>query len=251
MKNAIRNIILVLGVSSLIFPAGATVYKDAKLRDAIERPSGQISIDSDLTEIENYLIDGAEINASGEQEALILRVATILAEDAQAMIESEKKMKLSGKNWIMYGIALPVYIVTIANKNSWFHVYRGATPELGEVIFNDIFTTLSLGQLLSGAGRAVLVGNELRLRGKHVFNIRAKTEILKMLLKHPAIDLSVKNKEGKTALDLVQESMSTISAHYATQRRLNKEIFRFTQESIKEVEALLQKKQEELGLEGV
>jgi hypothetical protein len=249
MKNAIRNIILVLGMSSLIFPASAAVYQDVKLRESIERPSGWMSINSDLAEIENYLIDGADINASGGQEALITRVATILAEDAQAMIESEKKMKLSGENWILYGAGFAVYVTTFSKKATWFDRYGRPAP--AEIICHDIFVTLSLGQLLKGAWMGVLVANEFLLRGKRVFNMRAKTEILKMLLKHPTIDLGAKNKEGKTALDIVQEFLNYISAHYATQRTLNKKLFIYTQKSMKEVQALLQRKQEELGAEGV
>jgi hypothetical protein len=211
MKKILNNFIVLCGVLSLAAPLSATTYLDMKFREAIEGNQSPWMFNSYRKKVEQYLEKGANINepnpATGETP--LLRTVSLMMSDTESYLKAQQKVNLAAKR---FTLMVPGVVGLVVGEQSG---HAGSFSTLRTYTFNTAGLVTFLYGLFHG-GKAV---KEAALRDVPLFSSMAKFELFKLFLKHPSLDLTLTNREGKTVFDLVEEYRAELAKHYDLERK--------------------------------
>lgn len=210
MKKILNNFIVLCGVLSLAAPLSATTYLDMKFREAIETDS-PVWINSYLKKVEQYLEKGANINepnpATGETP--LMRTVSAMVSDTEGVLKAQQKVNLARKRSTLM---VPGVVGLLVGGQD------GRTRSLS-TLRTYTFNTAGLVTFVYGLFNFGKAFKEAVPRDTHMFSSMAKFALFKMFLKHPSVDLTLTNREGKTVFDLVKEYRAELAKHYDLERK--------------------------------
>jgi hypothetical protein len=208
-----------------------------KFREAIEGDKSSWMLNSYLKKVEQYLEKGANINepnpATGETP--IMRTVSLMMSNAEGALRAQQKVSLALKRGTL---AVPAAIMGLVVGEQSGHTGSFST------LRNYTFNTAGLVTFVYALFNFGKVFKEAVPRDTHMFSSMAKFELFKLFLKHPSLDLTLTNREGKTVFDLVEEYRAELAKHYDLERKsiLDSVFVR----QLREMERLLEERRLEL-----
>jgi|GEM_PF-4648727 hypothetical protein len=222
MNNSLKNVIFIFSLLGLAIPAHAMTYLDVKFKELVEH-SVLLPEKKKILQIDDCLENGANVNLMIGGQTPIMLVVNAIAMKAKLL--NEMHFKNDGLWNIMGTFSIPFWLPRARHE----HARR-------------VILAIRLGVLSGFVGLCgYLIFDAFRNRFFYE-ELEAELEILKMFLKHPSIDLTITNGQGKTAYDLIEGHVKAVEMEIHESKAKNY----FLLEFLKRVQNILKAKQQEL-----